>query len=126
MNNDWKELLAGKFADELKEIENTKEEENIDAQDTQKTSRQKSALRIEFDNKGRKWNPVTLITLFDGSEEELSRLTKLLQKKLGTGGSHCFNSEDPFDGQILLQGDCRKKADTILKAEGYKTKLIGI
>ena len=126
MNNDWKDLLAGKFADELKEIENTKEEENIDAQDTQKTSRQKSALRIEFDNKGRKGKPVTLITLFYGSEEELSRLTKLLQKKLGTGGSHCFNSEDPFDGQILLQGDCRKKADTILKAEGYKTRLIGI
>lgn len=120
--NDWKDLLAGKFSEELKEVEITKTEE---AEPAQEEAKQKSALRIEYDKKGRKGKPVTLITLFFGNEEELSRLTKLLQKKIGTGGSHCFNSEDPFDGQILLQGDCRKKADELLKAEGYKTKLIG-
>ena len=120
--NDWKDLLAGKFADELKTVEH----EKTDNGETQEASatKQKSALRIEYDKKGRKGKPVTLVTLFYGEEEELKRLTKLLQKKLGTGGSHCFNSDEPFDGQILLQGDCRQKADEILKKEGYKTKVI--
>lgn len=120
--NDWKDLLAGKFAEELKTVETTVEEVSAE---TESTAKQKSALRIEYDKKGRKGKPVTLVTLFFGEEDELSRLTKLLQKKIGTGGSHCFNSEDPFDGQILLQGDCRKKVDELLQAEGYKTKLIG-
>ena len=121
--NDWKDLLAGKFAEELKTVEETKDSEPANEE---KESKQKSALRVEYDKKGRKGKPVTLVTLFYGEEEELSRLTKLLQKKIGTGGSHCFNSEDPFDGQILLQGDCRKKVDEILKSEGYKTKVIGL
>ena len=121
--NDWKDLLAGKFAEELKSVENETPQETA-AEDNNNI--QKSALRIEYDKKGRKGKPVTLITLFYGNEDELSRLTKLLQKKIGTGGSHCFNSEEPLDGQILLQGDCRLKADQILKAEGYKTKVIGL
>lgn len=120
--NDWKDLLAGKFAEELKTVETIAEKATAE---TEITVKQKSALRIEYDKKGRKGKPVTLVTLFFGEEDELSRLTKLLQKKIGTGGSHCFNSEDPFDGQILLQGDCRKKVDELLRAEGYKTKLIG-
>lgn len=121
--NDWKDLLAGKFAEELKSVENETPQE---AATEDNNNIQKSALRIEYDKKGRKGKPVTLITLFYGNEDELSRLTKLLQKKIGTGGSHCFNSEEPLDGQILLQGDCRAKADQILKAEGYKTKVIGL
>lgn len=121
--NDWKDLLAGKFAEELKSVESETPQETA-AEDNNNI--QKTALRIEYDKKGRKGKPVTLITLFYGNEDELSRLTRLLQKKIGTGGSHCFNSEEPFDGQILLQGDCRAKADQILKAEGYKTKVIGL
>ena len=121
--NDWKDLLAGKFAEELKSVEHETPQE---AATEDNNNIQKSALRIEYDKKGRKGKPVTLITLFYGNEDELSRLTKLLQKKIGTGGSHCFNSEEPLDGQILLQGDCRAKADQILKAEGYKTKVIGL
>ena len=121
--NDWKDLLAGKFAEELKSVESETPQEAA-AEDNNNI--QKTALRIEYDKKGRKGKPVTLITLFYGNEDELSRLTKLLQKKIGAGGSHCFNSEEPLDGQILLQGDCRLKADQILKAEGYKTKVIGL
>lgn len=120
--NDWKDLLAGKFAEELREIEQTDPVNTIEKDETI----QKSALRIEYDKKGRKGKPVTLVTLFFGSDEELSKLTKKLQKAIGTGGSHCFNSEEPFDGQILLQGDCRKKVDQILRSEGYKTKVIGL
>ena len=121
--NDWKDLLAGKFAEELKSVESETPQETATEDNN---NIQKTALRIEYDKKGRKGKPVTLITLFYGNEDELSRLTKLLQKKIGTGGSHCFNSEEPLDGQILLQGDCRAKADQILKAEGYKTKVIGL
>lgn len=121
--NDWKDLLANKFADELKDV--PQEEPSTEAEEASE-GKKSGALRIEFDKKGRKGKPVTLVTLFYGNEDELSRLTKLLQKKIGCGGSHCFNSEEPFDGQILLQGDCRKKAETILQSEGYKTKTIGL
>ena len=79
-------------------------------------------LRVEYDKKGRKGKPCTIISGFDGTEEELVRLKKLLQARLATGGSHCFNSEPPYDGQILLQGDCRVKAADILRGEGYRTK----
>lgn len=120
---DWKDLLAGTFSEELKSVSAEQEAETTVEESAKK---QKSALRIEYDKKGRKGKPVTLVTLFYGDEDELARLTKLLQKKIGTGGSHCFNSEDPFDGQILLQGDCRQKADQILQKEGYKTKVIGL
>lgn len=119
--NDWKSLLANQFAEELKNIE---PEEAVQSSSTSPApTPQSKPLRVEYQKSGRKGKPVTLVTDFFGDGDELQRLTKLLQKKLGTGGSHCFNSDEPFDGQILLQGDQRQKVVAILQAEGYKTKL---
>lgn len=125
--NDWKSLLAGRFDRELEDERKAQEKVQATAKDAEEAAlaARREPLRIELDKHGRKGKPVTLITEFQGEEQELARLTRLLQSRVGAGGSHCFNSEAPFDGQILIQGDCRQKAAALLQKEGYKVRLIG-
>lgn len=126
-NNDWKDLLANRFGEELKDIKQEAETRSNEKglETNSATISKRGKLRVELDKHGRKGKAATLITEFQGEEQELKRLTKLLQSHIGAGGSHCFNSEDPYDGQILIQGDCRKKVVEILEKEGYKCRLIG-
>ncbi len=79
------------------------------------TYKQKEPLRIELDK--RKGKPSTLITDFMGSDDELKELTRLLKVKCSAGGS-CR------DGEILIQGDFRKKIAETLVDLGYKIKKI--
>lgn len=85
--------------------------------------KRRGKLLVEYEKKGRKGKPCTIVSGFQGSDDELVRLKRLLQSKIATGGSHCWNTDDPFDGQILLQGDCRQKSREILSAEGYEVKV---
>ena len=77
--------------------------------------KQKEPLRIELDK--RKGKPSTLITDFMGSDDELKELTRLLKVKCSAGGS-CR------DGEILIQGDFRKKTAETLVHLGYKIRRI--
>lgn len=74
-------------------------------------AKQKEPLRVELDK--RKGKPSTLITEFLGADDELKELAKFLKVKCSAGGSS-------RDGEILIQGDFRKKTAELLVELGYK------
>lgn len=78
----------------------------------------KQMLKIRFEKKHRGGKEVTIIDEFVGTEEALQLLGKELKTKCGTGGS-------VKEGQILIQGDHRKKIAEIFTKMGYKYKLAG-
>lgn len=76
-------------------------------------------LRIWLDRKKRRGKAVTLITGFEGSSDDMKELGDELKKKCGSGGS-------AKDGEIIIQGDHRKKVLDLLLERGYsKSKLAG-
>ena len=107
---DWRDKLGSLKADlpegDAAEIVTTQED---------KQRKQKEPLRVELDK--RKGKPATLITEFMGCDEELKEVAKLLKVRCSSGGSS-------RDGEILIQGDFRKKIAEILIDLGYKVKRI--
>ncbi len=79
---------------------------------------QKEPLVCKFEKKGRNGKPVTLIEGFEGSDDDLKKISKKIKTTLGIGGSE-------KDGSIIIQGDNRDKIMTLLKEMGYKTKRVG-
>lgn len=78
---------------------------------------EKQKLRVEIDRKRRKGKQVSLITGFIGTDDDLKDLAKTLKTKCGVGGS-------AKDGEIVIQGDMRKKIGEILTGLGYKCRVI--
>ncbi len=77
--------------------------------------KQTDPLRVELDKRNGKLN--TLISEFQGTDDELRDLARMLKVKCSSGGS-CRN------GEILIQGDFRPKIASILTELGYKVKRI--
>ena len=75
-------------------------------------------LRVTLDRKQRKGKSVTLVLGFVGEDDDLKDLAKMLKSKCGVGGT-------AKDGEILIQGDHRKKILELLKSAGYKAKQSG-
>ena len=75
-------------------------------------------LEAHFSNKGRGGKTVTVVKGFQGTDEDLKSLGKLLKKKCGVGGA-------VKDGEIIIQGNYRDKVMQILKSEGYNVKRVG-
>jgi translation initiation factor 1 len=77
--------------------------------------RQQESLRVEMDKRNGK--PATIISQFEGTDDELKELAKTLKVKCSSGGSS-------RDGEILIQGDFREKIAGLLTELGYKVKRI--
>lgn len=77
--------------------------------------RQQEPLRVEMDKRNGK--PATIISQFEGTDDELKELAKTLKVKCSSGGSS-------RDGEILIQGDFREKIAGLLTELGYKVKRI--
>ncbi len=108
MQQDWKNALFETLSNEEQKELKLKQEAEISAQ----PKYGKQNFRIELD-KRQKGKIATLITGFEGTDEQLKELARQLKTRCGTGGS-------TRDGEILIQGDCRKKIADILTKEGYK------
>jgi translation initiation factor 1 len=90
--------------------------ENLEANVPVENSRQH--LLVKTDKKNRKGKIVTLISGFIGEEENLLTLCKTLKGKCGSGGS-------AKEGQILIQGDFKKRISDYLSQEGFNVKISG-
>ncbi len=102
--------------DQLKNLFPDHEEQDFEM--PEEKFEQKEALICKFEKKGRNGKPVTLVEGFEGSEDELKKISKKIKTTLGIGGSE-------KDGVIIIQGDNRDKIMSILKNMGYKTKRVG-
>lgn len=75
-------------------------------------------LRIWLEKNHRGGKTASVIKNFIGDETALENLCRELKTKCGTGGS-------AKDGEIIIQGDHRKKMGEILTKMGYKFKMAG-
>ncbi len=108
-NNDWKDKLNSLLP------EGYEPEPEEKAKTTADVPLNKQTLRIELDKRNGK--PATIISEFQGTDDDLKELAKTLKNKCATGGSQ-------RDDEILLQGDFRVKVAELLQNMGYKVKKI--
>lgn len=97
----------------------TNEDFEYDTSETAETLMpNKKFLEAHFSNKGRGGKTVTVIKGFEGSDDDLKTLGKLLKTKCGVGGA-------VKEGEIIIQGNYRDKIIEILKKEKYNVKRVG-
>lgn len=105
---DWKTQL-GNLIVPLDESSESEHEVEANSTHLQK-------LTVYKDNKRRKGKTVTIIEGFEGADEELEMLSKMIKMKCGVGGT-------AKDGEIVMQGDLKTKIKEILEKEGHKVKI---
>ncbi len=109
---DWKDALASLSG--LPEGEDSQETQT-DKTATPQTKKQKEALHVLIEKKGRGGKTATIVEGFEIPDDEVDEIASTLRKRLGTGGSS-------RGGEILIQGDRKADVMRILKELGFKTK----
>ena len=66
----------------------------------------------------RKGKPTTIISGYEGLDEDFKLLAKEIKTKFAVGGSF-------KDNEIIIQGDYRDKIMKFLQEKGFKTKRVG-
>ena len=77
---------------------------------------QKEPIICKFEK--RKGKPTTIISGYEGEDEDIKILAKEIKSKLAVGGSF-------KDNEIIIQGDYRDKIMNLLKDKGFKVKRVG-
>lgn len=121
MTHDWKaalaalqgEMPAAPDADSATDKDSAASETQLSGSGAAASAR---TLRIFYEKKGRAGKPATIIEGFDVSDDtEALATARTLKQRIGCGGS-------ARGGEILLQGDRREQAATLLREMGYKVK----
>lgn len=107
---DWKDKLNALKSD-VPQVEDADNQ----IEPMKKAEAKKEMLRVELDRRNGK--PATIISEFQGTDEQLKDLAKKLKERCASGGSQ-------RDGEILIQGDFRVKIAEFLLQMGYKVKKI--
>ena len=77
---------------------------------------QKEPLICQYEK--RKGKPTTVISGYEGEEEDFKVLAKEIKNKFAVGCSF-------KEGELIIQGDFRDKIMQFLQAKGFKTKRVG-
>ncbi len=107
---DWKDALASLSG--LPEGEESLDNESAESA-REENNKQKGAVHVLIEKKGRGGKIATIIVGFSCSDSELRQLASRLKNLLGCGGS-CR------DGEILLQGNRREDVIPHLRSFGYR------
>jgi len=110
-DNNWKQRLGVVYSTN-KEFDY---KNNNDNPEPETLSPEKQQLIVSIDRSHRAGKQVTLVKGFIGTESDLEMLGKELKIKCGVGGS-------VKEGVIILQGDFRERAVSLLTAMGYRVK----
>lgn len=112
---DWQQQLASFLNDNPDLPEGPGAEEAADSVAEQEMRQPR--LDVGIEKKGRGGKTATLITGWVLPDERVSEIASQLKQRLGAGGS-------ARGGDILIQGDRRRDVVELLKAMGFKARII--
>ncbi len=112
MPQDWKDILQGRFSDELASLPPDPEPSQAAAQ---APALGKQRLVVAIDRRRRAGKQVTVVSGFTGDDGAVAELGRKLKTRLGVGGT-------AGEGEIVLQGDVRDKVVAMLNEMGHSAK----